>query len=65
MGVMSIGPLEILVVALVIVLVWRGPSMLPKLGEALGKTVKGARDNFSRQSDDASTPEDDDDASGQ
>lgn len=35
----------ILVVLLIIILIWRGPKMLPKLGEAFGKTVKGVRDN--------------------
>ncbi len=37
--------LLILIVILFIVLIWRGPSMLPQLGEALGKAVKGVRDN--------------------
>ena len=37
--------LLILVVLLVIVIIWRGPKMLPKLGEAFGKTVKGVREN--------------------
>ena len=35
--------LVVLVVALVVVLVWRGPKTLPKLGQALGRGVKGAR----------------------
>lgn len=42
--------LLVLVIVLIIVLVWRGPSMLPQFGEALGKAVKGARDNISRDS---------------
>ncbi len=33
----------ILLVILVLVLFWRGPKMLPKIGEALGRTVKDAR----------------------
>ncbi len=37
--------LLLLVVALIVVLVWRGPSMLPQFGQALGKAVKGVRDN--------------------
>jgi Sec-independent protein translocase protein TatA len=52
----TIAPVDILlvlVVILIIVLIWRGPKMLPQFGEALGKAVKGARDNFSRDSDEA------------
>jgi Sec-independent protein translocase protein TatA len=42
-----VGPeLLLLVVALVIVLAWRGPAALPRLGEAFGKAVKGARENM-------------------
>ncbi len=41
-----VGPeLLLLVVVLVVVLIWRGPNALPRLGEALGKTVKGVREN--------------------
>ena len=41
------GPeLLLLAIALVVVLVWRGPSSLPRLGEAFGKAVKGARENM-------------------
>ncbi|MBX3032249.1 MAG: twin-arginine translocase TatA/TatE family subunit [Chloroflexi bacterium] len=41
----------ILVVVLVLALMWRGPKMLPKLGEAFGKGVKDARDEFAKQTD--------------
>ena len=34
----------VLIGLLIVVLVWRGPSMLPRIGEALGRTVKGVRD---------------------
>jgi Sec-independent protein translocase protein TatA len=39
------GPdlLIILVVILVLVVLWRGPKTLPKLGEALGRGVKEAK----------------------
>ena len=37
--------LLILVAGLILVLVWRGPKMLPKIGESFGKTVRGVRDN--------------------
>jgi Sec-independent protein translocase protein TatA len=30
-------------VILVVVLFWRGPQMLPRIGEALGRTVKDTR----------------------
>ncbi|HEV8488484.1 MAG TPA: twin-arginine translocase TatA/TatE family subunit [Candidatus Limnocylindrales bacterium] len=33
----------ILVVILILVLVWRGPKTLPKLGEALGRGVREAK----------------------
>ncbi len=36
----------LLVVILIIVLIWRGPAMLPRLGEAAGRTVKGVRENL-------------------
>jgi Sec-independent protein translocase protein TatA len=56
--------LLILIVILFILLIWRGPSMLPQLGEALGKAVKGVRDNVdggsAKQADAAATPARDD-----
>jgi TatA/E family protein of Tat protein translocase len=33
----------VLIVILVLVLVLRGPSTLPRLGEALGQAIRGAR----------------------
>jgi Sec-independent protein translocase protein TatA len=42
-----VGPeLLLLLLALVVVLAWRGPSSLPRLGEAFGKAVKGAREHM-------------------
>ena len=35
--------LLILIVILVLVVLWRGPKTLPKLGEALGRGVREAR----------------------
>lgn len=35
--------LVVLIIVLVVVLVLRGPKMLPKIGEALGRTVKDTR----------------------
>jgi Sec-independent protein translocase protein TatA len=39
------GPdiLIVLIIALIVVVIWRGPKNLPKLGEALGRGVKEAR----------------------
>ncbi len=48
--------LLILVVILIVVLLIRGPKMLPKLGEALGRTVKDTRDEFAHRSDDPTPP---------
>lgn len=48
--------LLILVVILIVVIVWRGPKTLPKLGEALGRTVKDTREEFARKSDDPTPP---------
>ncbi len=43
----NVDILLVLIVILIIVLVWRGPKMLPQFGEALGKTVKSMRDSMS------------------
>jgi Sec-independent protein translocase protein TatA len=55
--------LLILIVILFILLIWRGPSMLPQLGEALGKAVKGVRENVDggarKQDHGAGAPEQD------
>jgi Sec-independent protein translocase protein TatA len=57
--------LVVLVVILGLVLIWRGPKTLPKLGEALGRGVREARkeattarDEIERRMDD-DTPGDD------
>jgi Sec-independent protein translocase protein TatA len=34
----------VLVVILVLVIIWRGPRTLPKIGQALGRGVKAARE---------------------
>jgi Sec-independent protein translocase protein TatA len=56
----------VLVVILVLVLLWRGPKTLPKLGQALGRGVREAREEASkaqaeiqsRASDDDKKPSD-------
>jgi Sec-independent protein translocase protein TatA len=45
--------LIVLVIALVIVIVWRGPKTLPKLGQALGRGVREARAEASTKLDDS------------
>jgi Sec-independent protein translocase protein TatA len=57
----------VLVVLLIIVLIWRGPKMLPKLGESFGRTVKGVRENLpgvDGDSDDSTSEGDSDPKSG-
>jgi len=49
--------LVILIVILVLVVLWRGPKTLPKLGEALGRGVREAR----REASEAVGPKDDED----
>jgi Sec-independent protein translocase protein TatA len=50
--------LIVLVVALVLVLIWRGPKTLPRLGEALGRGVREAREQATAKTegDDATSP---------
>lgn len=68
----GMGPLE-LVIILVVVLVIFGPKNLPKIGAALGKTVKNVREGMEgdkeelsespvESHDDVEVVEDDDDA---
>ena len=43
--------LLILLVILVLVIMWRGPKTLPKLGEALGRGVREARTEAAKAQD--------------
>jgi Sec-independent protein translocase protein TatA len=45
--------LVVLVIALVIVIVWRGPKTLPKIGQALGRGVREARAEAAKKLDDS------------
>jgi Sec-independent protein translocase protein TatA len=47
--------LVILIIILVLVVLWRGPKTLPKLGEALGRGVREAR----REASEVIGPKDD------
>jgi Sec-independent protein translocase protein TatA len=40
-----------LLIALVLVLMWRGPKTLPKLGEALGRGVREAKSEAAKAQD--------------
>jgi Sec-independent protein translocase protein TatA len=40
--------LLVLIVILVLAVIWRGPKTLPKLGEALGRGVREAKDEASK-----------------
>lgn len=46
--------LVVLLVILAVVFVWRGPKTLPKIGQALGRSVKEVRKELG--SDDPETP---------
>lgn len=46
MKILGMGMPELLIILVVILLIF-GPKNLPKLGSALGKTVKGLRDGMS------------------
>jgi Sec-independent protein translocase protein TatA len=48
----------ILIVILGIVLVWRGPKILPKWGETLGRGVKATRKEVGDLHDDMAKPDD-------
>ena len=57
----GMGPMELALILLVVLVIF-GPKNLPKLGSALGKTVKSVREGMEGEdSDDASvgTPADD------
>lgn len=49
---MNLGPMEIIVILIVVLLIF-GPKNLPKLGSALGKTVKNVREGMEGDDDDS------------
>ena len=61
------GPdiLIVLLIVLVIVLIWRGPKTLPKLGEALGRGVREARKEAESMRSEASDEEETQGGAGQ
>jgi Sec-independent protein translocase protein TatA len=48
----------VLLIILAVVLVWRGPKILPKWGETLGRGVKATRKEISEMQDEAKKPND-------
>jgi Sec-independent protein translocase protein TatA len=48
----------VLIVILAVVLVWRGPKILPKWGETLGRGVKATRKEVTDLQDDLSKRDD-------
>ena len=58
----GVDTLIVLLIVLAVVLVWRGPKILPKWGETLGRGVKATRKEISelhdegKQSDDGTPP---------
>lgn len=59
--VFGMGPMELAVILLVVLVIF-GPKNLPKLGSALGKTVKNVREGMGEGSGDSEPepePEDD------
>lgn len=53
----GMGPMELAVIALVALVIF-GPKNLPKLGSALGKTVKNVREGMADDPVDADGPAD-------
>jgi Sec-independent protein translocase protein TatA len=54
----GVDVLIVLIVILAIVLVWRGPKILPKWGEALGRGVKATRKEVTDLQDEARAKDD-------
>lgn len=65
MKILGLGVPELIIILIVVLLIF-GPKNLPKLGSALGKTVKGLRDGMgdgkkeATEAKDADDPDDDD-----
>lgn len=61
MKILGLGVPELLIILVVVLLIF-GPKNLPKLGSALGKTVKGLRDGMGAGKKEVQEASDDDDA---
>lgn len=58
MKILGMGVPELLIILVVVLLIF-GPKNLPKLGSALGKTVKGLRDGMGAGKKEATEAKDD------
>lgn len=54
---MNLGPMELVVILAVALLIF-GPKNLPKLGSAVGKTVKNVREGMEDEEDESKDSED-------
>lgn len=54
----GVDVLIVLIVILAVVLVWRGPKILPKWGETLGRGVKATRKEVSELQDEIKKKDD-------
>jgi Sec-independent protein translocase protein TatA len=52
---MPVDLLLVLLVILVLVVMWRGPKTLPKLGEALGRGVREAKNEAAKAQEEIQT----------
>lgn len=50
--ILGLGPMELVVILLVVLVIF-GPKNLPKLGSAIGKTVKNVREGMEEGSGDS------------
>jgi len=55
----------VLIVILVLVIIWRGPKTLPKIGQMLGRGVRAARDEARSIREESAVPPDPPDTTGQ
>lgn len=58
--ILGLGGTELIVILLVVLLIF-GPKNLPKLGSALGKTVKNVREGMEGEDDDEYEDDEDED----
>ncbi len=57
-----LGTPEIMLIALAVLLLIFGPNQLPKLGSAIGKTMKNVREGMESDSDDEESDGEEEDA---
>ena len=62
--ILGMGPMELGLILLLVLVIF-GPKNLPKLGSALGKTVKNVREGMEGDLDDAGSSDDANDETAQ